>query len=60
MKHSSGPDSATISEFEVVLIIARAIQKYVAVYEESCAEFNGFSAWAVENNHMPRPIVEAA
>ena len=33
LKHPSGPDSATISEFEVALTIARAIYKFVAVYK---------------------------
>ena len=31
LKHPSGPDSATISEFEVALTIARAIHKFVDV-----------------------------
>src|SRR5262245_11900987 len=38
MKHNSGPDSATISEQEVVVTIARAIQKFVAAYKASCKE----------------------
>ena len=58
--HSSGPKSATISEFEAVLAIGRAIQKFVAVYQASCTEFNNFSAWAVEQGHFPRAIVEPA
>src|SRR5579872_7452996 len=37
LKHPTGPDKATISEFETVLIISRAIQKFVAVHEASCA-----------------------
>jgi hypothetical protein len=45
-------------EFETVLVIARAIQKFVAVYEASCREFNDFSDWAVAQGHLPKPIVE--
>ena len=58
LKHPTGPDKATISEFETVLVIARAIQKFVAVYEASCREFNDFSDWAVAQGHLPKPIVE--
>jgi hypothetical protein len=58
LKHPTGPDTATISDFEAVLVIARAIQKFVAVYEASCTEFNAFSAWAVAQGHLPRSIVE--
>ncbi|MEO6945553.1 MAG: hypothetical protein ABI150_02900 [Nitrobacter sp.] len=53
LKHPTGPDKATISEFEAVLVIARAIQKFVAVYEASCTEFNDFSSWAVAQGHLP-------
>ncbi len=60
MKHSTGPDKATISELEVVVAIARAIHKFVAVYEASCKEFEEFSAWAVANGHMPKPLTEDA
>ena len=54
LKHPSGPESPTISEFEAVVMISRAIQKFVAAYEASCEEFESFSAWAVEKGHLPR------
>lgn len=54
LKHPSGPEKATIFEFEVVLTIARAIHKFVAAYAASCPEFEEFSAWATEHGHMPR------
>lgn len=60
LKHSTGPDKATISELEVVVAIARAIHKFVAVYEASCKEFEEFSVWAVANGHMPKPLTEDA
>lgn len=59
LKHSTGSEKATISEFEAVLTIARAIQKFVAVYKASCAEFKQFSDWAVAHGHLPSPIVRA-
>jgi hypothetical protein len=60
LKHPSGPKNATISEFEATLIIARAIQKFVAVYKASCPEFQAFSDWAVSQGHLPSPIVRKA
>jgi hypothetical protein len=35
LKHATGPDKMTIDELEGVVAIARAIQKFVATYEES-------------------------
>lgn len=58
LKHPSGPDSATISEFEVALSIARAIHKFVAVYKVSCKEFEEFSQWAAAKGHIPRPLTQ--
>jgi len=60
MKHPLGPEGAKIEELEVVLIISRAIQKYVAVYEEAVPRFIQFSDWAVEQGHMPRSIIQQA
>ena len=60
LKHSSGPDGAVISEFEVALTIARAIHKFVAIYKASCQEFEDFSQWAVAKGHIPRPLTKAA
>ncbi len=57
LKHPSGPTGATISEFEATLTIARAIQKFVAVYRASCKEFEEFSEWAVAEGHLPSAIV---
>jgi hypothetical protein len=58
LKHATGPDKAIISEFEVVLTIARAIHKFVAAYSKSCAEFEAFSKWAVEHGHMPTRLTQ--
>src|SRR5467141_3437127 len=54
------PDHIKISEFEVALTISRAIQKFVAVYKLSAREFEGFSTWAVERGHLPRPLTAEA
>jgi hypothetical protein len=59
LKHPTGPEKATISEFEAVLTIARAIQKFVAVYWVSCAEFEQFGEWAVAEGHLPSVLTKA-
>ncbi len=58
MKHSSGPDAATITEQEVVVTIIRAIQKFVAAYEAGCNDFNDFSAWCIEHGYTKQPLME--
>jgi histidyl-tRNA synthetase len=58
LKHPNGPENATISEFEVVLTISRAISKFVAAYQSSSREFEDFSKWAVAKGHIPRPLTE--
>jgi hypothetical protein len=58
LKHDRAQEKATISEFEVVLTISRAIHKFVAAYRKSSREFEDFNKWAVENGHMPRPLTE--
>jgi hypothetical protein len=54
LKHPGGPENATIPEFEAVLVISRAIHKFVAAYEATTQAFIDFEKWAVENGHMPR------
>lgn len=60
LKHSGGPETATISELEVVVMIARAIQKFVATYEATRPEFEEFSVWAVDHGHTPRLLTVKA
>lgn len=54
LKHSLEPETATISEFEAAIVIARAITKFVAVYHESCGPFEEFLRWGYEAEHLPR------
>lgn len=58
MKHPSGDFDREITQFDAVLTISRAIQKYVAAYQETHVRFEDFSAWAVAKGHMPRPLTE--
>lgn len=54
LKHKNGPETATISEFEAAMTIARAITKFVAVYRQSCEPFETFLRWGHEAGHLPK------
>jgi hypothetical protein len=54
LKHSGGPETATISEFEAIVTIARAITKFVAVYHQSTDAFECFLRRAHEAKHLPQ------
>ena len=54
LKHPFAPDTATISEFEAAIAIARGITKFVAVYHQSCAPFETFLRWSHEAGHLPK------
>jgi hypothetical protein len=58
LKHPSGPESATITELEGVVMIIRAIQKFVAAYEATRPEFEEFSKWAIANGYTKSPLTE--
>jgi hypothetical protein len=56
LKHATGPDRMTIDELEVVVAIARAIQKFVATFGETHADFEKFSKWAVDKAYIKTPL----
>ena len=58
LKHPRGADKATISVFEVVVMIARAIHKFVWYYGESNDHFELFQDWAMLHGHLPKRITE--
>ena len=60
LKHPTGEDKITITEFEAAIAIARAIHKFVGVYESTHSRFETFSEWAVAAGHLPRKLTEAA
>ena len=60
LKHVSGDFDRDITQFNTALVIARAIQKYVAAYKETHVRFEEFSLWAVQKGHIPRPLTEKA
>ena len=47
LKHPLEPDAIEIDQFESVIMITRAITKFVAVYHQSCEPFESFLTWAV-------------
>ena len=58
LKHASGPDKMTIDELEVMVAISRAIQKFVASYEEIHPDFEQFSKWALDAGYIKAPLIE--
>jgi hypothetical protein len=60
LKHPRGADRATIPVFEVVLMILRAIHKFVWYYEETSDHFESFQNWAMLHGHLPKRITESA
>ena len=60
LKHATGPEKMTIDELEVVVAISRAIQKFVATYEESHPDFLKFSDWAMGAGYIKIPLTKKA
>ena len=60
LKHATGPEKITIDELEVVVAISRAIQKFLATYEESHPDFRKFSDWAMAAGYIKTPLIEKA
>lgn len=58
LKHDKKADKATIFVFEVVVMIARAIHKFVWYYGESSDHFKSFQDWAMLHGHLPKRITE--
>lgn len=53
LKHGGPAETATIEEFEAVLVIARGITKFNAVYHQTCNPFQDFLQWARDGGHLP-------
>ena len=58
LKHPGDPETATLSEFEATIVIARAITKFVAVHHQSCKTFEAFLRWGHQEGHLPRLFSE--
>ncbi len=54
LKHPGDPKTATLSEAEATIVIARAITKFIAVHYQSCETFEAFLRWGHQAGHLPR------
>jgi hypothetical protein len=54
LKHKVEPDTKVIFEFEAAVIIARAMSKFGAVYNDGPSEWDQFLEWAVTRGHWPK------
>jgi hypothetical protein len=55
LKHPVGPDDNAIPEFEVAIIIVRAISKFIATYRRGSPAMRSFVRWTFEQGHLPLP-----
>lgn len=55
LKHSLLPDENIIPEFEVAIVIVRAISKFNAIYHEGSTVMRAFVRWAFAQGHLPLP-----
>jgi hypothetical protein len=60
LKHPRGAERARIEVLEVVIMISRAIHKFVWYYEASNDHFELFQDWATLHGHLPKRITEGA
>jgi hypothetical protein len=60
LKHPKGAERARIPVLEVVIMILRAIHKFVWYYEESSDYFELFQDWAMLHGHLRKRITESA
>jgi hypothetical protein len=55
LKHSSSPDAITVTEVETVIVLQRAITKFIAVYRKISPQMDAFLGWARDNGYpVPR------
>jgi len=55
LKHPNEPDQTLIPDFEVVMVIIRAISKMIATYETGSNDMKEFCRWAFAQGHIPMP-----
>lgn len=58
LKHPIEPDYTVIPEFEVAMIIVRAISKFHVIYKTGSPVMKDFIKWAFEKGHLPAPKFE--
>jgi hypothetical protein len=55
LKHPIAPEENAIPEFEVAIIVVRAISKFNAIYRAGSPVMRDFVRWAFEQGHIPLP-----
>jgi hypothetical protein len=55
LKHPLEPDQEMIPEFEVAVVIVRAITKFQAIYNDESTVMRDFIDWTFDQGHLPRP-----
>lgn len=55
LKHPTGPDENIIPEFEVAIVIVRAISKFNAIYSTGSPAMRDFVRWTFQQGHIPEP-----
>lgn len=55
LKHPGGPDEHIIPEFEVAIVIVRAISKFNAIYRKGSPAMRDFVRWTFKQGHIPLP-----
>jgi hypothetical protein len=56
LKHSTPPDAVTVTEVETVIVLQRAITKFIAVHRKISRQMDEFLKWARDNGYpVPKP-----
>jgi hypothetical protein len=56
LKHNVAPDAAIIFELEAAVVIARAMSKFTAVYNEGPNEWEQFLIWGADKGYFPNVL----
>lgn len=56
LKHPDGPQEALLSEFEVVIVIMRAISKFIAVCKTGSEDMKKFVRYVFKQGHLQEPL----
>ncbi len=57
LKHPTGPEIEIFAEFEVAIIIVRAISKFLVTYKTVSPAMKDFIKWTFEKGHLPDPRI---
>jgi hypothetical protein len=55
LKHPTAPEETVIPEFEVAIVIVRAISKFFVIFDAGSPVMREFVRWAFKEGHLPVP-----